>query len=192
MVAMTVVEYFSRRRSNFVGWKTTAGLTRPLLTTAREEGRPKLVRSGLIRIRPHLWIFVYWRNTHDDDVERFLGFFTFLPMDEVRRLGALRGQESNEAKKVLAYEVTKLAHGEEEAKKAQKTAEALFGAGKVSASALPVTQLTVADYPEGVPLLDLVVLTGLVPSKKEGRRLIDQRGLYLDGSVTEVQQVIAR
>ena len=175
--------------------ETTAfGLTWPLLTTASGKKMGK-TEAGSVWLDPNKTspfdFYQYWRNTHDDDVERFLGFFTFLPMDEVRRLGALRGQESNEAKKVLAYEVTKLAHGEEEAKKAQKTAEALFGAGKVSASALPVTQLTVADYPEGIPLLDLVVFTGLVSSKKEARRLIDQRGLYLDEEVvTDVQKVI--
>jgi len=175
--------------------ETTAyGLTWPLLTTASGKKMGK-TEAGSVWLDPKKTtpfdFYQYWRNTHDDDVERFLGYFTFLPMDEVKRLGALRGQEINEAKKILAYEVTKLAHGEEEAKKAQKTAEALFEAGKVSASALPVTMVTATDYPEGIPLLDLVVLTGLVPSKKEARRMIDQRGLYLnDEVVTEVQRVI--
>ena len=151
--------------------ETTAfALTWPLLTTASGKKMGK-TEAGSVWLDPNKTspfdFYQYWRNTHDDDVEHFLGYFTFLPMDEVRRLGALRGQEVNEAKKVLAYEVTKLAHGEEEAKKAQKTAETLFEAGKVSASALPVTTLTAADYPEGIPLLDLVLLTGLVPSKKK-------------------------
>ena len=80
----------------------------------------------------------------------------------------------NEAKKILAFEVTKLAHGEEEARKAQETAERLFADGGQGGAAVPVTKLEGAAYPEGISLLDLLVQTGLVSSKKEGRRLIDQ------------------
>lgn len=174
--------------------KTAFGLTWPLLTTAGGKKMGK-TESGSVWLDPDKTtpfdFYQYWRNTHDDDVERFLGYFTFLPKDEVRRLGALHDQESNEAKKVLAYEVTKLAHGEEEAEKARRTAETLFGSGNGSGSALPVTRLTSVDYPAGIPLLDLLVLTNLVSSKKEARRMIDQRGLYLDQEpVTEVGKVI--
>lgn len=163
--------------------KEAYGLTWPLLTTASGKKMGK-TEAGAVWLDPEktkpFEFYQYWRNTHDADVQRFLACFTFLPMDEVRRLGALRDREINEAKKILAFEVTKLAHGEEEARKAQETAARLFGDGAEEAGAVPVTRVAAADYPAGIPLLDLLVLTGLVPSKKEGRRLIDQRGLYLE------------
>lgn len=175
--------------------KEAYGLTWPLLTTASGKKMGK-TEAGAVWLDPAKTtpfdFYQYWRNTHDDDVERFLACFTFLPMDEVRRLGALRDQEINEAKKILAFEVTKLAHGEEAAKKAQETAERLFEEGaRGGGAAVPVTRVPGDAYPEGIPLLDLLVLTGLVVSKKEGRRLIDQGGLRLDQKpVTEVGVVI--
>lgn len=173
--------------------KEAYGVTWPLLTTAggKKMGKTEAGSVWLDAERTSPFDFYqYWRNTDDADVEKFLALFTFLPMTEVRRLGALKEQEINEAKKVLAYEVTKLAHGEEEAVKAQKTAEALFG-GKGSEEALATTTIKAAEYPEGIPFLDLLVLTGLVPSKKEGRRLIDQGGIYIDQApVTEVNTVL--
>jgi len=169
--------------------KEAYGLTWPLLTTAGGKKMGK-TEAGAVWLDPKktkpFEFYQYWRNTHDDDVQRFLACFTFLPMDEVRRLGALRDREINEAKRILAFEVTKLAHGEEEARKAEETAARLFGGGARDGGAVPVTRVSAADYPAGIPLLDLLVLTGLAPSKKEGRRLIDQRGLYLeDKPVTE-------
>ena len=174
--------------------KEAYGLTWPLLTTASGKKMGK-TEAGAVWLDPAKTtpfdFYQYWRNTHDDDVERFLACFTFLPMDEVRRLGALRGREINEAKKILAFEVTKLAHGEEEARKAQETAERLFAEGGQGGTAVPVTEVEGAAYPEGIPLLDLLVRTELVSSKKEGRRLIDQGGLQLDQKpVTEVGVVI--
>lgn len=174
--------------------KEAFGLTWPLLTTASGKKMGK-TEAGAVWLDPAKTtpfdFYQYWRNTHDDDVGRFLACFTFLPMDEVRRLGALRDREINEAKKILAFEVTKLAHGEEEARKAQETAERLFADGGQGGAAVPVTKLEGAAYPEGISLLDLLVQTGLVSSKKEGRRLIDQGGLQLDQKpVTEVGMVI--
>ncbi|NLY92269.1 MAG: tyrosine--tRNA ligase [Firmicutes bacterium] len=174
--------------------KEAYGLTWPLLTTASGKKMGK-TEAGAVWLDPEktkpFEFYQYWRNTHDDDVQRFLACFTFLPMDEVRRLGALRDREINEAKKILAFEVTKLAHGEEEARKAEETAARLFGEGAQGSEAVPVTRVATAQYPAGIPLLDLLVLTGLVPSKKEGRRLIDQRGLYLEQKpVTEFGLVI--
>lgn len=174
--------------------KEAYGLTWPLLTTASGKKMGK-TEAGAVWLDPEKTtpfdFYQYWRNTHDADVERFLACFTFLPMEEVRRLGALRDQEINEAKKILAYEVTKLAHGEEEAKKAQETAERLFGEGAKGGGAIPVTTIQGSDYPDGLPLLDLLVLTGLVSSKKEGRRLIDQGGIQLEQKpVTDVGVVI--
>ena len=92
--------------------------------------------------------YQYWRNVDDEDVEKCLALLTFLPMDEVRELGALEGSEKNKAKRVLAYEVTKLVHGEEEANKAQQAAEALFGGG-AAAGSVPTTHITEAQAGRG-------------------------------------------
>ncbi|HBL37272.1 MAG TPA: tyrosine--tRNA ligase, partial [Firmicutes bacterium] len=174
--------------------KAAFGLTWPLLTTASGKKMGK-TEAGAVWLDPAktepFAFYQYWRNTHDADVERFLAYFTFLPMDEVRRLGALQDREINEAKKILAFEATKLAHGEEEAKKAEETAERLFEDGAAGGGALPVTSVEKAAYPEGISLLDLLVLTELTSSKKEGRRLIDQGGLQLEKQpVTEVGLII--
>ncbi len=160
-------------------------LTWPLLTTASGKKMGK-TEAGSVWLDPARTspfdFYQYWRNVDDGDVEKFLALFTFLPMEEVRKLGALKGKEINEAKKILAYEVTKLAHGEEEATAAAKTAEALFH-GRGEEKELPTTELEAASYPQGIPLLELLVVTGLVPSKKEARRLIDQRGIAVNQKV---------
>lgn len=127
--------------------------------------------------------FQYWRNIDDSDVEKCLSLLTFLPMVEVKRLSALEGAEINQAKKALAYEVTKLVHGEEEAMKAQTASEALFGAGKDLSN---VPTMTISKDKVGCALLDILVETNIIPSKGEGKRLIQQGGLSLnDEKVTE-------
>ena len=131
--------------------------------------------------------YQYWRNVDDADVEKCLSLLTFLPMDEVRRLGALEGQEINEAKKVLAYEVTKLVHGQEEADKAKAAAEAVFG-GSGSSENMPTIELVA----EGRKLLEVLVEAEVFGSKGEGRRLIQQNGLSLnDEKVTDAEYVLA-
>ena len=133
--------------------------------------------------------YQYWRNVDDADVEKCLALLTFLPMDEVRRLGSLEGAQINEAKKVLAYEVTKLVHGEEEAKKAQDAANALFSGG---ADMSNVPTVTVSRDVLGTSLLDVLANNKIVPSKSEGRRLIQQGGLSINGEkVVEVSRVLA-
>ena len=132
--------------------------------------------------------YQYWRNVDDADVEKCLALLTFLPMDEVRRLGSLEGAQINEAKKVLAYEVTKLVHGEEEAKKAQDAANALFSGG---ADMSNVPTVTVSRDVLGTSLLDVLANNKIVPSKSEGRRLIQQGGLSINGEkVVEVSRVL--
>jgi tyrosyl-tRNA synthetase len=127
--------------------------------------------------------YQYWRNVDDADVEKCLALLTFLPMDEVRRLGALKGQEINIAKKTLAFEVTKLIHGSDEAVKARQAAEALFGGSGALDNAPTVT---IAPGMVGGKLLDILAATGIIPSKGEGRRLIQGGGLYLgDSKVTD-------
>ena len=120
--------------------------------------------------------YQYWRNVDDADVERCLALLTFLPMDEVRRLGALKDQEINEAKKVLAFEVTQLVHGTEEAKKAKQAAEALFGGAGALDNAPTVS---ISREMIGTKIVDILTTTGVFASKGEGRRLIQGGGLYV-------------
>ncbi len=115
--------------------------------------------------------YQYWRNVDDKDVEKCLGLLTFLPMDEVRRLGALEGSAINEAKKVLAYEVTKLVPGEEEAQKAADAAASLFGGGMNSAN-VPSFELTAADLAEDARVTTMLVKSGLCKSQSDARNQI--------------------
>lgn len=158
------------------------GMTFTLLTTSDGQKMGK-TQAGAVWLDPNKTspydFYQYWRNINDADVEKCLALLTFLPMEEVRRLGSLPGNKINEAKKVLAYEVTRLVHGEEEAQKAQNTAEALFGGGG-NLDLVPTTEFEKEKLKDGINILDLVVSTGLVPSKGEGRRLINQGGLTLN------------
>ncbi len=124
--------------------------------------------------------YQYWRNVGDSDVENCLALLTFLPMDEVRRLGALKDAEINTAKKVLAYEVTKLVHGEEEANKAQQAAEALFGGGGHMEN-VPAIDITEADMT--AKMIDVLTAGKVFSSKREARQMIAQGGLYIGDTV---------
>lgn len=126
--------------------------------------------------------YQYWRNLPDSDIAQPLALLTFLPMDEVRRLCALEGAEINEAKKVLAYEVTKIVHGEEEAKKAKEASEALFGSSN-DLSNVPTIEIEKNQL--GVGIVDLMVELGLLKTKSEGRRLVQQKGLSIDDNKVE-------
>ena len=123
--------------------------------------------------------FQYWRNIEDVKVEECLGLLTFLPMDEVRRLGALKDSEINHAKEVLAYEITKIVHGEEEAKKALDASKALFGNGALSAD-IPTTTYTKEQFDEGIDLITLLVDGKLAPTRSEARRNITQGGVTVN------------
>lgn len=170
------------------------GMTFTLLTTSdgRKMGK---TQAGAVWLDPDKTspfdFYQYWRNIDDADVEKCLALLTFLPMEEVRRLGSLPGQEINEAKKVLAFEVTKLVHGEEEAQKAQNAAEALFGGGG-NMDLVPSTEVDKKQIEEGLNIVDMLVLTKLVPSKGEGRRLINQGGLLLnDEKIESIERVVS-
>lgn len=160
--------------------KSAYGMTCTLLTNSAGQKMGKTV-GGAVWLDPEKFspydFYQYWRNVEDADVEKCLRLLTFLPMDEVRRLSALEGAEINEAKRVLAYEVTKLVHGSEEAEKAQKSAEALFSGG-ADMSNVPTVEIN-EDMKEA-SILDIIAATGIVPSKKEGRRLIEQGGLAIN------------
>ena len=124
-------------------------------------------------------LYQYLRNTDDADVENFLSLLTFLPMEEVRRLGALEGAEINSAKEVLAFEVTKLIHGQEEATKAQQASRALFS-GAQDDESIPHTDMDKSIFEEGIGIVDLLKDLDLIKSNSEGRRLIQQGGVSID------------
>ena len=134
--------------------------------------------------------YQYWRNIDDKDVEKCLGLLTFLPMDEVRRLGALEGSAINEAKKVLAFEVTKLVHGEEEAQKAADAAASLFGGGMNSMN-VPSFELTAADLAEDARVTTMLVKSGLCKSQSEARQQIKAGAVSVaDAKVTDMNATI--
>ena len=134
--------------------------------------------------------YQYWRNVDDEDVEKCLALLTFLPMEEVRELGRLEGSEKNKAKRVLAYEVTKLVHGEEEATRAQQAAEALFGGGGLSGS-VPTTHISEAQLDEDARVTTWAVNCGLCKSRGEARKTVEGGGLYIgDEKVTDINQTL--
>ena len=159
--------------------KASYGMTCTLLTNSEGKKMGKTENGALWldadKTSPYDF-YQYWRNVSDTDVEKCLSLLTFVPMDEVRRLSALKDAEINEAKKVLAFEVTKLIHGEEEAMKAQTAAEALFGGG-VDMSNVPT--VAIPEQMKNAGLMDILVYTKVLPSKAEARRLIEQGGLTL-------------
>ena len=176
----------NRRKSNTAVY----GLTNKLLTKSDGKKMGKTAGGALWldseKTSPYDF-YQYWRNVDDADVEKCLALLTFLPMDEVRRLGALKDAEINEAKKVLAFEVTKIVHGEEEAKKAKEAAEALFS-GQGSAEDMPTIDVALSG---GEKLIDVLTQNSVFASKGEGRRLVQQNGLTLnDEKVTDVDYVL--
>jgi len=135
--------------------------------------------------------YQYWRNVDDQDVEKCLGLLTFLPMDEVRRLGALQGAEINEAKKILAFEVTKLVHGEEEAHKAAEAASSLFGGGASSVN-IPSLEIPVDELSADARITTLLVRAGLCKSQSDARTQIAQNAVSLNGEkVTDPMMTVS-
>jgi tyrosyl-tRNA synthetase len=134
--------------------------------------------------------YQYWRNVDDKDVEKCLALLTFLPMDEVRRLGALQGAEINEAKKVLAFEVTKLVHGEEAAAQAEAGAKALFTGGP-SGGDIPTLKLTAAELAEDARISTMLVRSGLCKSQSDARKQIEQNAVTAgNDKITDVSAVL--
>lgn len=159
------------------------GMTFNLLTTSEGKKMGK-TEKGAVWLDPNKTspydFYQYWRNVADADVIRCLKMLTFLPLEEINELEKLEGSEINKAKSILAYEVTKLIHGEEEAKKAQQGAQALFGGG-ANTDNMPGTTLTDGDFTDdSIGILDLLLKCKLVPSKSEGRRLVTQGGVSVD------------
>jgi len=174
--------------------KDSFGMTFTLLTTSEGKKMGK-TESGALWLDPDKTtpyeFYQYWRNVSDSDVENCLALITFLPMEEVRRLGALKDAQINEAKRVLAFEVTKLVHGEEEALKAQHAAEALFS-GKGDSESIPSIEVVFTELEQGIKLLDLLVRSELTPSKSEARRAIQQGGVSVnEEKISDVERIIS-
>ena len=160
-----------------IGHSDSYGMTFKLLTTKEGKKMGKTERGALwldaSKTSPYEF-YQYWRNIADEDVKKVLSLLTFLPMSEVNRLSLLKNEEINEAKKVAAYEITKLVHGEEEAKKAEEAAKALFeGSGNLDN--MPTTKVE-----ENISILDAMIKAGLAPSKGQARTLIEQGGITLN------------
>ncbi len=173
--------------------KSVFGLTFKLLLTSEGTKMGKTAKGAIwidsSKTSPYE-MFQYLRNVEDADVENCLRLLTFLPMDEVKALSALEGSEINKAKEVLAFEFTKIVHGEEEAQKALDAARALFAGGGDSDS-IPTTEFSKEKFEVGLPILDLLMEIGLIPSKAEGKRLIQQNGLIVqDVLVSDFAQVL--
>ena len=172
--------------------KPAFGLTFKLLTTSEGIKMGKTMKGALWldpnKTSPYEF-YQYWRNIEDVKVEECLGLLTFLPMEDVRRLGALEGADINKAKEVLAHETTKIVHGQEEAEKAQVAAKSIFVHGTKSVD-MPTTTYPKAELEEGKDLITLLVDTKLAKNRSEGRRLIQQGGVTVnDEKITDFARV---
>lgn len=160
--------------------ETVYGMTCTLLTNSEGKKMGKTAKGALwldaTKTSPYEF-YQYWRNVADEDVEKCLALLTFLPMEEVRRLGSLKDAEINKAKTVLAYEITKMIHGEEEAEKAKAAAEALFGAGNDMSN---VPSIEIEREKLGIRLTDFLAESKILKNKSEGRRLIEQNGMTVN------------
>lgn len=173
--------------------KSVYGMTFKLLTTSEGKKMGK-TENGAVWLDPEKTspydFYQYWRNISDNDVEKCLALLTFLPIEEVKRLGSLKDSEINEAKAVLAFEVTKIVHGESEALKAKEAAEAIFG-GKGKSENIPFIEISSTELEAGIKITDLLLLAGLVPSKSEARRTVQQGGVILnDNKVNSFDYVV--
>ncbi|MDO4870338.1 MAG: tyrosine--tRNA ligase [Bacillota bacterium] len=183
--------------------KEVYGMTFSLLTNSEGKKMGK-TQKGALWLSPEKTspyeFYQYWRNVGDADVNKCLRMLTFLPMEEVERLSSLKDQEINKAKEVLAFEVTKLVHGEEEAVKAQEAARAAFGGGGAAMDNLPVIELSASSLQStdkdgnelgGLGVVAFIKELGLVPSNREGFMTIEQGGLKIDGEkITDKKLII--
>ncbi len=160
--------------------KSVYGMTFTLLTNSEGKKMGKTA-SGAVWLDPEKYspydFYQYWRNVDDRDACKFLKMLTFVPMEEIREYEKLTGSDINKVKARLAYEVTKLVHGEEEAGRAKSAAEAVFG-GVGSDENMPSFEVEVTGEQT---VIEVLVNAGFIPSKGEGRRLVQQGGLSLDG-----------
>jgi tyrosyl-tRNA synthetase len=168
-------------------------MTYPLLTTASGAKMGKTA-AGAVWLDPEKFspydYYQYWINCDDRDVEKLLKTFTFLPMDEIKRLAALEGAELREAKRTLAYEATLITHGEAEAKAVEQAAQAAFAQGG-DLEAMPTTTVSLARLEAGLGVLEIFAETGLTQSRGEARRMLQQGGVYVnDQRVEQVEAIL--
>ncbi len=173
--------------------KQAYGMTFTLLTTSEGKKMGKTEKGALWldpeRVSPYEF-YQYWRNVDDKDVIRLLKLVTFIPLEQIAEYEKLEGQDLNKVKCLLAYEVTKMVHGEDAAKKANDAAMAIFSGGSDTTN-MPSAEVSSSDIQSGVNVLDLLLTLKLVPSKSEARRLVQQNGLAINGDkVTAVDAVI--
>ena len=169
--------------------KDASAMTITLLLNSEGKKMGK-TQSGAVWLDPNktspFEFYQYWRNVADADVLKCIRMLTFLPLEEIDKMDAWEGSQLNTAKEILAFELTKLVHGEEEAVKAQESARALFSAG--NAANMPTAELTAEDFTDGkIDILTMLLKSGLVPSKSEARRAVQQGGVAVDGEkVTDI------
>ena len=173
-----------------IGKDDSFGLTFKLLTT-KEGKKMGKTEKGALWLDPNKTspyeFYQYWRNVEDDSVETVLNMLTFLPVEKIKELTAYKDERINEAKKVAAFEITKLIHGEEEAKKAEEASNALFN-GQGSLDNMPTVTVEAYD----ISLIDAIIKTGIAPSKGQARTLITQGGISLnDEKITDVNYVLS-
>ncbi len=173
-----------------IGKTDSFGLTFKLLTNSEGKKMGKTEKGALWlsseKTSPYEF-YQYWRNIADSDVKNVLCLLTNLPMDEVNRLSSLQDSEINEAKKIAAFEITKLIHGENEAKKAEEASNALFG-GQGNIESMPSSKLSNIN----IPLVDAIVISGIAPSKGQARTLITQGGISLnDAKIDDVSYTLS-
>lgn len=168
--------------------KQAYGMTFPLIMTADGRKMGKTEKGAVWldekRTSPYEY-YQFWINTDDRDVVRFLALFTFLPIEEIREYGKLRGADIRKAKEVLAFEATKIVHGEEEARKARDASRALFKREERDDDAIPTTTIREDRLKEGIPAFKLFEIATLCSSRSEARRLIEQGGAYINDKRVE-------
>ncbi|MEA1969712.1 MAG: tyrosine--tRNA ligase, partial [Thermodesulfobacteriota bacterium] len=193
--------------------KRAFGITFPLITTSSGIKMGKTHKGAVWldpeRTSPYEY-YQFWINTEDADISKFLALFTFLPMDEIKRVDDCKGAELNSAKAVLAFEATKIAHGQDEAEKAFKSSAAVFGTPVIPEDffpssnilsvlskgeqddSMPTSTLDFSKLEQGIKAVELFVQTGLFKSKSEARRLLGQGGGYINGTrIAAFDQVIS-
>ncbi|MEE1087106.1 MAG: tyrosine--tRNA ligase [Schaedlerella sp.] len=175
--------------------KDASAMTITLLLNSEGKKMGK-TQSGAVWLDPKKTtpfdFYQYWRNVGDADVLKCIRMLTFLPLEEIDKMDKWEGSELNKAKEILAYELTTLVHGEEEAKRAQESARALFSQG--NAANMPTAELAEEDFAEGnIDILTMLLKSGLVPSKSEARRAVQQGGVSVDGEkVTDISTTFAK
>ena len=167
--------------------KDASAMTITLLLNSEGKKMGK-TQSGAVWLDPKktspFEFYQYWRNVADADVLKCIRMLTFLPLEEINKMDEWEGSQLNQAKEILAYELTKLVHGEEEAVKAQESSRALFSSG--NAANMPTAELTEEDFTDGkIDILTMLLKSGLVPSKSEARRAVQQGGVSIEGEKIE-------